>query len=246
MGDRSPSCPPGWKACHSVGMHPVLKSCRVFHRYLLDLIDLVRAGVGIGGGIVTGTNAIWPRMAPRAVARRFAAALRLVEAYLRRMLLLMALRFEPTLVDKRRPLKRVKDRKRRLRKAVRFAVLFVPYRPMTDKVLYKFDEAARLKRERPRPPPKLVSMLALYRRLDWLTAEAADPVQRAKRLALNLARRRPGPIFVSDWAIRMPQRYGTEISMTFNALAHVVLEESKARPPPLPPLQRYGPSVTLI
>jgi hypothetical protein len=227
-------------------MNPVLKSCDIFLRHLRELIDLVRAGVGIPGWLAGAHNGIWPKMASRNVARRFRSALNLVEAYLRRLLLLMALRLEPTLVDNRRPLKRVKDRKRRLKKPVRFPVQFVPYRPLTDKVLYAFDFAQKLRRERPRRPPALVSMLALYRRLDWLTAVAADPLARATRLAYNLARRRPGPIVAPDQKLRLPQRYGTPISMTFNALNTCVLETSRTRPPPQAPQQWYGPSVTVI
>jgi hypothetical protein len=227
-------------------MHPALKSCALILRHLRELIALVRAGVGVPGWLGSDPNFIWPKFASKSVAGKLRSAIGLIEAYLRRVLLTMALEIEKSLVDNRRPLKRVKDRKRRLKKSVRFPVQFVPYRPLTDKVLYKFDLAAKLRRERPRQIPKLVPMGKLYRRLDWLWEVAENPVKRATRLAYNLARRREGPIIAPNCGLRMPQRYGTEISLTFSLMATDILLRSKVRPPQQAPPQWYGPSVTVI
>jgi hypothetical protein len=108
-------------------MHPVLKSRALLLRHLRELVALVRAGVGVPGWLGSDPNFIWPKYATKSGAGKLRSAIRVVEAYLRRVLLTMALEIEKALVDNRKPLKRVKDRKRRLKKSVRFPVQFVPY-----------------------------------------------------------------------------------------------------------------------
>jgi hypothetical protein len=222
-------------------MHPVLNSCRLYLRVLADLLGAVHPNSGL-------PTASWPQYASKAIAARFRRGIRIVEAYLRRVLILMALEIEPTLVDARRPLFRPKERKWRM-PSVRFSVLSGRNIDLDDRARAAFEAADRERRWR-RPVPltgrEPVKMGALYRRLDWLKALAANPVRRARRLAVDLARRRPGPIVAPDWRLRLPQRWGTEVSMTYTLLGHKVFELSRSRPPPQPPPQRYGPLATLL
>jgi hypothetical protein len=221
-------------------MHPALKSALFVLQVLDGMILRVRASMGSGG--------VWPPMASRSLYRTFKRGLRLVEAYLRRVLLVMALRIEPTLVDRSKAVERRKERVRKWRaRQPRFVVLDSRYRPLGNPELRRFDEVARLKREEPwRKAPKTVSMRGLYRRLDYLAKIAAAPMPRAQRLAFYLARRRHGPFVAPDAGLRLPGIYGTEASATFQMLGYLTWDESRKRPPPLPPPKRYGPSVTVL
>jgi hypothetical protein len=233
-------------------MHPVLKSCDGLLRALVALIDMVRSGVGIGGGFGRGSDSIWPAFVSRAVAQRYRAALRVVEAYLRRLLLVMALELEHTVVDTRQPLKRGRNRNRKWHApSLRLVVFNAGRYDLTDQARAAFEAAADRKldsrhRLRPAPPPKPVRMAPLYRRLDWLAKIAAHPLPTASRLAFNLARRRIGFVLPPDPKFRLPQRYGTETSMLFDSMYYSIMEQTRKRPPPQPPPQRFGPSVTIF
>ena len=80
-------------------MHPVLQSCHLLLRLVCGFIAGVRHS---GCGSAQASDFV----ATRAAAQRLVAGLRLAEAYLRRVLLIMALELEPTLVDVPQPLGR--------------------------------------------------------------------------------------------------------------------------------------------
>jgi hypothetical protein len=222
-------------------MHPVLHSCQWFLRVLADLLDAVYPNAMTGAAAGT----VWPAFASKAVAARFRRGLRIAEAYLRRVLLLMALEMEPMLVDPRTPLGRPKAR-RWSAPSVRLTVLNERVGAVTPAVLEAFERAGEARRHRPLTGREPVKMAPLYRRLDFLRQVAQNPLGRARRLALNLARRRPGPILAPDLDLRLPQRWGTEVSMSFGLLRYKIIETSRSRPPPQPPLQRHWPTVRLL
>jgi hypothetical protein len=219
-------------------MQPVPKSSQWPLKLLLEMIARVPE--------CFGALTPWPSVVSRRMARQFLRAVRDAEAFLRRLLLVLALEIEPTLVDTSKAVRRATKRVRKWRPRVaRFVVLDERDRP---------DEPARLAalcaarpapgvRRQPRGP---VPMARLYRRLDRLTAIAADPMRRARRLAFWLARYRPDWILTTDPQLRLPGRYGTEITMTFDAIGYQLFEKSKRRPPPMGPPARWGPSITVL
>jgi hypothetical protein len=187
--------------------------------------------------------------APKAIAKRFASALAMVEAYLRRVLMVMALELELTLVDVRKPLRRPHGRKAATTKKARFVVLERPFVPIVvDHAMPDLADlfTARATDQRDAKTPELISMTDLYKRLDLLASIAADPLVRAKRLAFHLARTTPGMLFAPDAHKRVPRTWTTEASVSYQMMAHDIETKSRSRPPPLLPLQRPGPSVLLL
>jgi hypothetical protein len=231
-------------------MHPVLKANLVLITVLRALLDAVRALIALDGVTASGR----PEFARQSVARRLKSALRIAEAYLRRMLLVMALEMEPMLVDARQPLPARRGKRRaRTGTALRFRVFDPRFKPVTAAVERRWDEAAdqrrttrRLRGRRAGCRTPLVAMAPLYRRLDWLAEVAADPMRKVTRVAVALARFKPGWLCKPDPDIRMPGRWGTEASMLFDVMGHQIVERSRTRPPPQAPRQRRWPRVYLI
>jgi hypothetical protein len=226
-------------------MDSIPASCRIFLDILRDLIAGARAEASLLGER--------PARAPRIMAQKLAAGLRMVEACLRNLLLAMALEFEHGLVEARRPLGRPHKRKVLIRKR-RLKVLNARFNPLAKNAMKSFEALKALgqgqKAKTPRTAPQLVDMHRLNQRLDQLSAIVADPVGRARRLAYHLARNRPGPIHPPDTTLRPPghlcQYWRTEASITFSALAFEIQTKSRARPPPLPPRRWHGPSINVL
>jgi hypothetical protein len=218
-------------------MHPVLSSCRVFLNVLRDLIAGVRAGIGVER----------PEVASKAVAARVAAGLRLVEAYLRRVLIVMALEIEPSLVDAPKPMRlRRSNGRRKAARPAGFKVLDRGRIALPEDVLLGFKQDRAGPHTSASPSRTPVPMGSLYRRLDLLAALAADPLGRARRLAFHLARTRPGPMLAPDLSIRPPLGWCPQASTSFSAMGHEIIARSRVRPPPLPPPRRYGPSIIML
>lgn len=214
-------------------MDPILVSCRLFLDGLRQLIDAVR-----------GRDGLWPQcpaFAPKAVALRLGAGVRLVEAYLRRVLLLLALEMEPGLRDVARPMARPHGRPGPVRLQA-FTVLDRGSIAFPDEGVSRVLRTAARQTSSPHP----VALGRLYRRLDQLAAIAADPLGRARRLAFHLARSRPGPILAPDPALRPGLRWGTQTATTFNLMSHAIVTASRARPPPLAPRRTHWPTVTSL
>jgi hypothetical protein len=214
-------------------MHPVLISCRFLLQTVRALLDQVRARDGV--------YLDRPAFGARGMARRLASGLGLVEAYLRRVLLVMALELEPTLVDVRGPMRRPHGKKAKGKSAPHFCILPKEL-PPSDATLLAFERRKEMRAYTGTPQP--VALGRLYQRLDQLTAIVADPLARAKRLAFHLARNKEGPILAPNHALRPPGSWGTEARATFFALEHDIIARSKNRPPPLPPPRRCWPSIT--
>jgi hypothetical protein len=221
--------------CFNTTMHPVLISCRFLLATLQALLDQVRSRDNV--------YLDRPAFGARGMARRLAAGLRLVEAYLRRVLLVMALELEPTLVDVRGPMRRPHGRKKTGVAAPHFCILPKDL-PPSDATLLAFEQREEMLIRGKGVPPQPVALGRLYQRLDQLTAIVTDPLARAQRLAFYLARTKEGPILAPDPTLRPPGSWGTEARASFVALEHEIVTRSRNRPPPLRPLRRCWPSVT--
>ncbi|MEM1088526.1 MAG: hypothetical protein AAGH90_12430 [Pseudomonadota bacterium] len=133
-----------------------------------------------------------PTLISKAAARRVAQGIRVIEAYLRRMLILLALSLEPTLKPDTRE------------RAVHF---WPPRNPRDPRPDFKFRvfknegiesalstrfEALRARPKRPKIDRAQVPARPLIERMKALRTLMANPDARARRLAWTLARRRPG------------------------------------------------------
>jgi hypothetical protein len=215
------------------GVDPILASCRVFLNALRQLIDAVRATDGMSG--------LRPAYGSKVIAAKMAAGIRMVEAYLRRVLLVLAFELEPTLVDALRPVARPHGRKSKAR-AAPFKVLDWRGQRFPDDGLTVAARKQPAAQGRAQP----VALGRLYTRLDQLAAIAANPLIRARRLAFHMARSHAGPILAPDKALRHVQRWGVETAATFSLMAHVIVTKSRERPPSLAPPRRNLPTVTLL
>jgi hypothetical protein len=195
-----------------------------------------------------------PEFVIKAVARRLRTGVRALEAFLRRVLILMALEIEPDLVFVRRPenLARTKPRKLRVKKPF-LQIYTMPDRP------YSFDfgdgfgascapsGTSVVHAHSATLPPILVPISKWLAQLGYLHAIAKDPFAKARRLAFSLARCRHGILMAPPSPPHLLRRCGTEISATFDAMAFNIMEKSRTRPPPLPPPRRGPkPTITLL
>jgi hypothetical protein len=220
-------------------MHAVLLSCQFLLVTVRAMLDRVR--------VRDDLYLHWPAFASQAVAKRLSTGLRHVEAFLRRVLLVMALELEPTLVDVPRPLGRPQERNAKAKakgKAAPHFCILPKELPPSYSVLQAFEKRKESLMSKGIRDPQPVAMARLYERLDHLAAIVNDPLARAKRLAFYLARNKEGPILARNQMLRLPGFWGTEVRATFDGLAFDIITRSKKRPPPLPPPRRCGPSVT--
>lgn len=200
---------------------------------LLD--QLQRRGAGLALRIISRDGLhLRPVLLSQAAARRLRAGLRALEAYVRRLLLVLALAFEPGLQS---PLM--------ARRVVRRKALSPPQstglRIFVGEGAWPYDWN-RLPRYTRSPGPVMAA--PLLGRLASLTALVMSPQGRARRLAFYLARRRPGLVLAPQLSQKpMPARFGTEVSALYDAMATHIVEVSRARPPPLGALARPPPRI---
>jgi hypothetical protein len=188
-----------------------------------------------------------PAWARQAVAMRLASGLIVLRAFLRRLVILIALELEWGLVDNRRPMKRPHKRKSTSRAVLTLGGLDTqgpsPWLngvgPVT-KARVKTGYSASVE----------VDMAKLYAKLDYLAGIAADPLAKAKRLAFHLARSYPydqnGVIIAPQGPKRIAGRWGTQVRAFYDAMVGSILEKSRSRPPPLPPPRTHWPTVTAL
>jgi hypothetical protein len=184
----------------------------------------------------------------RAAARRFAAGLRALEAYLRRVILYLALQMEHDLRDsgKERPIfGRVPPPPRQSNTApTRALIIFNAQHDFPDHLGDDWTARARLSGGPRRDGVPAAPFLA---RLSMLSDLAKDPRARARHLAWHIARRRPGPMLMPDLNRGLvPRRYGTEISASYDADGHAISEASRARPPPIGAVIRPPPRIRCL
>eukprot|EP01038_Epipyxis_sp_PR26KG_P006600 gene6600-9067_t len=154
-----------------------------------------------------------PGFVRKAVAARLRKGVRALEAFLRRILILMALDIEPDLVAEiqTEDLARAKGRKVRAIKA--FLRIFP-----TPSGAHTFDFKQRLGAPRTSEisphaaalPPVTVPIGRWLRQLDYLQTIIKDPVAKARRLAFCLARRHHGLLMAPDQHRRVMRGYPAE------------------------------------
>jgi hypothetical protein len=184
-----------------------------------------------------------PAMACKAVAARLRSGLIVLRAFVRRLIILMALEMEWGLVDKRGQMKRPHGRKS-TSQAVLTLTAFDSRKasPWDSGYGPKFKTKPKTIDFTPQP----VDMAKLYAQLDYLSKIAANPMAKAKRLAFHLARTYEGIIMPPQRPERIAGRWGTEVSASYDAMWASIMTQSRNRPPPLPPPRNQWPMVTVL
>jgi hypothetical protein len=187
---------------------------------------------------------IRPPLASKAVAARLVSGMRLLRAFLRRLVILIALEMEWSLVDTRGEMKRPHGRKA-TSSSMKFSLTCFDADRVSpwlngDGPAFK----TRLKAGESTPMP--INMTKLYAQLDFLAQIAANPIAKAKRLAFHLARKRHGIIMAQQGPKRIAGRWGTQVSASFDAMAASIITQSRNRPPPLPPPRNQWPTITVF
>lgn len=212
---------------------------------LASFDDLIRVGRDLCLTVLTRDRLeMRPDWGRKAVARRLGSGLRVLGAWLRRLLVLMALALEPDLTVREQPLRRPHGRKTQAR--MRFAV-WTADTVLPEDLGCRSGAAAgsglpggRIGMSGP------VELGRLYRQLDLMAAILADPLPRARRLAIHLARNKPDMLLPPAGPRRIAGRWGREISASFDAMAVSIMAQARVRPPPLPPPRRGWRSITLV
>jgi hypothetical protein len=206
---------------------------------------LITTGQILASAVTTRDNLhLRPVVSTKAVAGRLVTGLILLRAYLRRLIILIALKLEWSLVDKRGVMKRPHGRKMTPTSAKLSLTCLdsVQVSPWLNSDGPKFKKGHAPTFDQPVP----VNMSGLYAQLDFLSAIAANPLAKAERLAFHLARRREGIIVAPLGPKRVAGRWGTQVRATYDALSDFILIESRSRPPPLPPPRTHWPMITAL
>jgi hypothetical protein len=185
---------------------------------------------------------IRPAFASKAVAARLASGLIVLRAYLRRLIILIALELEWSLVDKRGPMKRPHKRKATSSSGFSLGGLEAPIASPWLNGGPQFKTKHRHEPSTPMP----VNMAKLYAKLDFLSKIAANPLAKAKRMAFHLSRTYEGIIIAPKGPKRIAGIWGTEVRAFYDAIAMAIMTQSRNRPPPLPPPRTCWPTITAI
>ena len=192
-----------------------------------------------------------PTLARKAVAMRLASGMRVLRAFLRRLIILIALELEWGLVDTRGAMKRPHGRKS-TSSCAGFSLKGLDadkvspwlngdepnFKAKTD--YFKIEEGQKYN------TPVPIDMTKLYAQLDFLAGIAANPIAKAKRLAFHLARTQQGIIMAPEGPKRLAGRWGTNVRASFDAMAASIMTQSRNRPPPLPPPRTHWPTITAL
>jgi hypothetical protein len=182
-----------------------------------------------------------PPFALKAVAARLVSGLIVLRAFLRRLVILIALDLEWGLVDTRGALKR--PHKRKAKSSCGFSLRGLDpnkVSPWLNAVGPNFN--AKVVQAPTTPVP--VDMARLFAQLNFLSKIAANPLAKAKRLAFHLARTYEGIIIAPIGPKRIAGRWGTQVRASFDAMAGAIMTQSRTRPPPLPPPRNQWPMIT--
>jgi len=199
-----------------------------------------RQGDLLAAKIVSRDNVhLSPATLSKAAAARLKSGLRALEAFLRRILVLMALAFEPGLEPQNR-LYTSRPKSPFVEPKHHFKI-FTSDHDCPD--LRNLSDPWADPQPGNRGPVVAAPLLA---RLSALKALLEAPEIRARRLAFHLARRRPGWLLAPGREAHIGRRWGTELSALYDAMATAILEASKARPPPWGPVPKPEPRLTSI
>ena len=185
-----------------------------------------------------------PPVAYKAVAARLASGMRVLRAFLRRLIILIALDMEWSLVDTRGVMKRPHGRK-----STSSCATFSLKGLDADKAspwLYGDGPQSKRADTQAHTTPIPIDMAKLYAQLDFLAGIAANPIAKAKRLAFHLARTKHGIIMAPEGPKRLAGRWGTDVRASFDAMAASIITQSRNRPPPLPPPRTHWPTITAL
>jgi hypothetical protein len=184
----------------------------------------------------------------QAVAQRLVSGLRLLRAFLRRLVILIALELEWGLVDKRGEMKRPHKRKMKPSSAKLSLICFDADKvsPWLNADGPNFKPRLPSQNEPGANPSVHITMTSLYAQLDFLANIAANPLAKAKRLAFHLARKHHGIFMAPSGPKRIGGRWGMQVSAYFNLMAWEITTKSHTRPPPLPPPRTHWPTITAL
>jgi hypothetical protein len=216
---------------------------------LASFAFLIATAQSLAAAVTTRDNLhIRPPSAREAVAARLVTGLRLLRAFLRRLIILIALDLEWGLIDARGAMKRPHGRKSKSSSAKLSLTYFDVDKvsPWLNSDGPQFNTAVKTSYEHWDSAPVRVNMAKLYAQLDFLAGIAANPIAKAKRLAFHLARTRPGIIMAPAGPPRIAGRWGTQVSASYDAMAASIITQSRNRPPPLPPPRTQWPTITAL
>jgi hypothetical protein len=188
-----------------------------------------------------------PAIARKSVAGRLVSGLIVLKTFLRRLIILMALDLEWGLVDTRGAIKR--PHKRKSKPSCPFNLPLLDYSkvsPWIKAVPPNFKPRVRSQNDYGTNPAVFVDMARLYAYLTFLSKIADNPYPKAKRLAFHLARNRTGPILAGEGPKRIAGHWGTEVRTYYDWLPALIIDQSRNRPPPLPPPRNHWPMITAL
>jgi hypothetical protein len=213
---------------------------------LASFAFLIATAQSLLAAVTTRDNLhIRPPLARKAVAARLASGMRLLRAFLRRLIILIALEMEWGLVDTRGPMKRPHGRKAKPSACATFSLTCFDADKVSPWLNGDGPQFNSAKQQAPSTPAS-IDMTKLYAQLDFLAKIAAKPVAKAKRLAFHLARKRHGIVMAPEGPKRIAGRWGTQVSASFDAMAASIITQSRNRPPPLPPPRNQWPAITTL
>jgi hypothetical protein len=189
-----------------------------------------------------------PHFARKSVATRLVSGMRLLRAFLRRLVILIALDLERGLIDTRGVMKRPHKRKSTSSTGFTLGGLD-PHKvsPWLNAVGPNFKPRISACHDDGRNTPVPVDMAKLYAQLDFLSKIAANPITKAKRLAFHLARTQHSIVIIPpEGPQHIAGRWGTQVSATYDAMAGNIMTVSRNRPPPLPPPRTHWPMITAL
>lgn len=199
---------------------------------------LARYGLGLYDRVLSRDQAhLRPAHLSQAAARRLRAGIRALEAYVRRLILLLALRLEPDLPRDTSEVPLYHWPRNPRQETARLRMFTGDRMGMAPALSSRFAPD----RTAPGAPVRLDPLLT---RLGTLKDLLEAPDKRARRLAFHLARNRPGLLAPPGLGrVGVRPRYGTEVSALYDGMAQAILSQSRARPPPLGPMPRPGPRI---
>ena len=184
-----------------------------------------------------------PALARRSVAARLASGMRVLRAFLRRLIILIALDLEWGLVDTRGAMKRPHGRKS-TSSCAKFSLKGLDADKASPWLNSDGPQFKTVQDSQTYSTTIPIDMTKLYAQLDFLAGIAANPLAKAKRLAFHLARTQQGIIMAPEGPKRLAGRWGTNVRASFDAMAASIITQSRNRPPPLPPPRTHWPTIT--